>query len=259
MDIVLVGAGNLATNLGYALKSAGHHILQVYSRTEESASTLAGLLQCGYTTVPEAVVPEADMYIFSVKDSVLKSLADKLREGRDEALFVHTAGSMDMDVLNGRRRGVLYPMQTFSKSRLVDFRHIPCFVEAAEAADLAILKDLAGSVSDSVHELSSEDRKYLHLAAVFCCNFANHCCAIGAEILERHGIPFEVMRLLIKETADKLGSLSPREAQTGPAVRYDVNVISRQRELLADIPEFQKVYDMMSEGIHKMSEERNTK
>ncbi|MCM1313575.1 MAG: F420-dependent NADP oxidoreductase [Bacteroides sp.] len=251
MDIVLVGAGNLATNLGRALRDAGHTIKQVYSRTEESAAVLAGLLRCGYTTVADDVGQEADVYIFSVKDSVLKELADKLRPGREEALFVHTAGSMDMGVLGGCRRGVLYPMQTFSKQKPVDFRHIPCFVEASDETDSTTLKALAESVSERVYELSGEDRKYLHLAAVFCCNFANHCYAIGADILKRHGIPFDVMLPLIQETADKLRSLSPREAQTGPAVRYDTNVMDRQKALLADLPDFRDVYDLMSEGIHK--------
>lgn len=118
MDIVLVGAGNLATHLGCALKNAGHDILQVYSRTEESASTLAGLLQCRYTISTEEIESAADVYLLSVKDSVLKMLADKLIKGREGALFVHTAGSMDMNVFSCSRRGVIYPMQTFSKSSL---------------------------------------------------------------------------------------------------------------------------------------------
>lgn len=253
MRIVFIGAGNLATNLGTALKDAGHEILQVYSRTEKSASALSGHLQCGYTADIDKVVYDADIYIFSVKDSVLGQLAAALEKGREKALFVHTAGSMDMDVLGDRRRGVLYPMQTFSKLRPVSFKTIPCFVEASEKTDSDLLKSMAGDISDSVYELGGEDRKYLHLAAVFCCNFTNHCYAIGSDILERHGIPFRVMLPLIEETAAKLRSLSPREAQTGPAVRYDRNVIDKQMGLLSAYPHFQDVYDIMSRGIHEMS------
>ena len=240
MRVVLIGAGNLATNLGKALFRAGHEIVQVYSRTEESARALAEVLRCAHTTDLKKVVSSADVFFISVKDSALSSVATSLQEGREGQLFVHTAGSIPMDVLPFERHGVFYPMQTFSKSKEVDFSVIPCFVEAKDENDLLFLK-----------ELDSENRKYLHLAAVFCCNFANHCFSLGAELLKQHGdIPFSVMLPLIDETAAKLYSMSPREAQTGPAVRWDENVIAKQMQLLANTPDMQKIYELMSKSIH---------
>lgn len=250
MRIVLVGAGNLATHLGKALKRAGHDILQVYSRTEASATVLATMLRCPSTTSLDGIADGADLYLVSVKDSALQQVADALVRGHEERWLVHTAGSMPMEVLPSVRRGVLYPMQTFSKQRDVSFRDISCFVEASDAERRQLL-DLAASVSDHVYELGSDDRKYLHLAAVFCCNFANHCCSLGARLLKEHGdIPFSVMLPLIDETARKLHSLTPHEAQTGPAVRWDTNVIEKQLHLLAGQPEVQQIYERLSKSIH---------
>ena len=251
MKVVLIGAGNLATNLGKALFRAGHEIVQVYSRTEESARTLADELKCVYTTDIKAVVRSADVFIIAVKDSVLPSVASSLQTGREGQLFVHTAGSMSMEILPFERCGVLYPMQTFSKNKEVDFSVIPCFIEAKEKGDLQLLKTLALTISDTVYELDSENRKYLHLAAVFCCNFANHCFGLGARLLQEHGnIPFSVMLPLIDETAAKLYLMSPHEAQTGPAVRLDTNVMDKHLQLLAETPDLQKIYQQFSKSIH---------
>ena len=252
MKIALIGAGNLATQLGKALRQAGHTVVQVYSRTEASASTLAAVLQCPYTNRLDEVVRSADVFIISVKDAVLQSVAEGLAVGREGQLFVHTAGSIPLDVLPFERRGVFYPMQTFSKAKDVDFSVIPCFVEARQRQDVERLKQLAQTLSDTVYELDSDNRKYLHLAAVFCCNFANHCFQLGAQLLQQHGgIPFSVMLPLIDETAAKLYSMTPLEAQTGPAVRWDTNVLNRQRQLLADTPDLQRIYDLLSQSIHQ--------
>lgn len=252
MRIVLIGAGNLATNLGKALFRAGHEIVQVYSRTEVSAKTLATVLKCSYTDTLSEVVDNADIYIVALKDSVLSSVADLLYERLADKFFVHTAGSLPMDVLPFIRRGVFYPMQTFSKNKEVDFSVIPCFVEAATEVDTQVLKKLALTISDTVYELDSENRKYLHLAAVFCCNFANHCFSLGANLLKQHGnLPFSVMLPLIDETAAKLYSMSPQEAQTGPAVRWDENVMEKQMQLLAGTPDLQKLYELLSKSIHE--------
>ncbi len=251
MKVVFIGAGNLATNLGKALFRAGHEIVQVYSRTEESARALADVLKCVYTTDLLEVVRSADIFIISVKDSALPAVASSLQTGREGQFFVHTAGSMPMDTLPFERCGVFYPMQTFSKNKEVDFSVIPCFVEAKDDNDLQLLKTLALTISDTVYELDSENRKYLHLAAVFCCNFANHCFGLGARLLQEHdNVPFSVMLPLIDETAAKLYSMSPREAQTGPAVRWDTNVMDKQLQLLADAPDMQKIYELFSKSIH---------
>ena len=256
MKIVLIGAGNLATHLGKALHAAGHDMVQVFSRTMQSAETLASFLDAEPLTDMAQVRDDADVYIFSVKDSALEQLISQLC-GDDEKVFLHTAGSMPMSVFRGKalHYGVLYPMQTFSKQREVDFSIIPCFIEANEEFALKQIEGLAGQISRRVFQLSSEDRKYLHLSAVFACNFANHCYAASQELLQQHGIPFDVMLPLIDETAAKVHGMTPKEAQTGPAVRYDENVIGKQIQLLENQPYFQKIYDCMSKSIHELESE----
>ena len=277
MKIVLIGAGNLATHLGKALRAAGHDMLQVFSRTMQSAETLASLLDAEPLTDIAQVRDDADVYIFSVKDSALVQLVAQLcrheadglgedgavnalrkaKKGEHERVFLHTAGSMPMSVFKGMAQhyGVLYPMQTFSKQREVDFCIIPCFVEANDEFAQKQIEGLAREISGRVYQLSSEDRKYLHLSAVFACNFANHCYAISQELLEEHGIPFDVMLPLINETAAKVHEMKPKDAQTGPAVRYDENVIGKQSKLLENHPHFKKVYDSMSKSIHGLNAE----
>lgn len=253
MKVVLVGAGNVATHLGSALKHAGYEILQVYSRTEESASVLAGKLSVGYTVAIEKIRCDADLYVVALKDSVLQSLLPLLVKGKQHALFVHTAGSMPMDIWKGYalRYGVFYPMQTFSKQRAVDFSTVPFFVEAADVTDLEILKEAAERLNAKVYEATSEQRKYLHVAAVFACNFVNHMYALSGFILKQHGIPFEVMLPLIDETARKVHELRPVEAQTGPAIRYDENVIDKHLDLLDNNPSIRELYEKISKSIYK--------
>ena len=256
MKIVLIGAGNLATHLGKALHAAGHDMIQVFSRTMQSAEALASLLDAEPLTDMAQVRDDADVYIFSVKDSALEQLISQLCGG-EKKVFLHTAGSMPMSVFRGKalHYGVLYPMQTFSKQREVDFSIIPCFIEANDEFALKQIEGLAGQISHRVYQLSSEDRKYLHLSAVFACNFANHCYAASQELLQQHGIPFDVMLPLIDETAAKVHGMTPKEAQTGPAVRYDENVIGKQIQLLENQPYFQKIYDCMSKSIHELESE----
>lgn len=251
MKIALIGAGNLATNLGKAVKKAGHEVLEVFSRTEESASTLASTLGCPFTTDLQMLTSDADIYIISVKDSVLEPVAMDAVKGREGKLFVHTAGSMPLTSIPNERRGVFYPMQTFSKQKEVDFSIIPCFVEAAMEEDRDLLVQLGKSISNTVCELSTDDRKYLHLSAVFCCNFVNHCYALSEKILKEHGgVPFDVMLPLVEETFNKVKTHSPRTVQTGPAVRWDENVIRKQEALLAKDETMQAIYKLLSKSIH---------
>jgi len=255
MDIVFVGAGRLATNLASALKQKGHRIVAVWSRTIGSAQTLATMVEAEATNELECLPRQADAFVVAIKDAALAEVIPQLCKGREDQVFLHTAGSMPLSLFAGQTRhgGVLYPMQTFSKERLVDFSCVPFFIEGADEKALSVARQLAESVSSEVRELSSADRKHLHLAAVFACNFANHCYALSAKVLERHGIPFEVMLPLIDETARKVHTMHPLEAQTGPAIRYDQNVIEAQKALLSDDASAQEIYDMMSKSIHRLA------
>lgn len=255
MKVVLIGAGNLATSLGHALGKAGHTVAQVWSRTMESASVLAEALQAEPLTDVADIACDADVYVFALKDSALETVIRQVCPSRPEGVFLHTAGSMSMEVFEGcaSHYGVCYPMQTFSKSRVLDFSEIPIFMEASDEVTRTLLSELAESISSNTRWLSSADRRFLHLAAVFACNFPNHCYALAEALLAEHGIPFSVMLPLIDETARKVHQLSPRAAQTGPAVRYDENVISRQAQLLENHPEWKEIYEMMSKNIHKLN------
>lgn len=254
-SIVFIGAGNLATNLAKTLYYKGFRIAQVYSRTEEAARTLAQAVEAAYTTDLSSVVADEQLYIVSLKDAALIELLPEIVAGKEEALWVHTAGSISMDIWKGRvnRYGVFYPMQTFSKQRTVDFSRIPVFVESNSAEDTRFLKDIASVLSERVYEATSEQRKSLHLAAVFTCNFTNHMYALAAGLLNKYQLPFEVMLPLIDETAHKVHELEPRLAQTGPAVRYDRNVIDSHLQMLADEPQMQELYRLISESIHRNS------
>ena len=243
-SIVFIGAGNLATNLAKTLYYKGFRIVQIYSRTEESARTLAQVVEAAYTTDLSSVATDAQLYIVSLKDAAFVQLLPEIVAGKEDALWVHTAGSIPMDVWAGKvnRYGVFYPMQTFSKQRTVDFRQIPVFVESNSATDTQTLKDIA-----------SVQRKSLHLAAVFTCNFTNHMYALAAELLKKYQLPFEVMLPLIDETARKVHELEPRLAQTGPAIRYDENVINNHLQMLSDEPGMQELYRLISESIHQQN------
>lgn len=251
MRIVIIGSGNLATQLSLALKDAGKEIVQIYSRTEAHVRELADKLNCDYTTNPDEIDKNADAYILSVKDDALGSLTASLCGERSNGLFLHTAGSVPMNVFKGhaRRYGVLYPMQTFSKNRHVDFREIPCFIEASSDEALATVRKLAESISDHVVDCNSEKRKKLHLAAVLACNLTNHCYRLAERVLEAEQIDFRLFLPLIDETARKVSEMSPREAQTGPMVRYDVEVMNRQMAMLPD-ERTREIYRLMAESIH---------
>lgn len=252
MKIVIIGSGNLATNLSLALEDAGQDIVQIFSRTEVHAKELADKVGCSYTSSPDAVLSDADVYILSVKDDALLRLIPAICSSRQKGLFLHTAGSVPMSLFEGSasQYGVLYPMQTFSKNRRVDFREIPCFIEASSPQTLSNVRSLAKCISDHVVVCDSEKRKKLHLAAVLACNLTNHCYRLAERVLEAEQIDFSLFLPLIEETARKVKTLSPKEAQTGPMVRYDQGVMRMQMEMLPD-DRTREIYRLMAESIHE--------
>lgn len=257
--ICFLGAGNLATHLSKALKSLGHTILQVYSRTEMAANELAFALQAEPITDVSRLSPEADVYICSLKDAALvDQLARVPHFGK--ALWLHTSGSLPMSVFEPytQRCGVFYPLQTFSKQRPVDFAHIPFCLEAKQDADLCLMRELALQLSDDVREMSSEQRQNLHVAAVFACNFTNSLYAAAQEILTYDNIDFSILRPLIMETAAKVLDNDPAAVQTGPAVRMDRNVTDKHMAWLEARGEKEKaaLYETMSQMIYERSKKQ---
>ncbi len=259
-QIVLLGAGNLATHVGLALYKAGVEVKQVFSRDLSNATLLASQIAASATNDLSLLQTDADIYLFALKDSALSEVVNKVASlpfgkgtlGQSTALFLHTAGSVPLALFEGKalHGGVFYPMQTFSKARTVDFRMIPIFIEATAPQDTEIIEALASRLSTQVTRLSSEQRKYLHLGAVLSCNFVNHLFTLCSEVLAKQGIPFETMWPLIQETVLKVHQLSPQEAQTGPAVRYDRSIIDSQLALLEGDQRLQEIYRLLSESIY---------
>ena len=253
MRIALVGAGNVATCIGPRLKEAGHEIVAVYSRTEQSAKILSGSLEVTYTT-SFRTIPEADVFLVMIRDDALLERAEEIVSYAGKAIILHTAGSVSMDIwrkVGASRYGVLYPMQTFSRSSVVDWSKVPLFIEGSSDDVTDIVRKLAFSISPDVTGLSSEGRLKLHVAAVFACNFSNHMYAIAEKLLADEGVPFRVMLPLVRETARKVETISPRDAQTGPAVRGDRGVLREHLSQLNDRPELADLYRMISIDINK--------
>jgi len=256
--IVLIGSGNLATQLALALTEKGIRVDQIYSRNIESASELAGKVNAGFTNDLSQLFPEADLYIIAVKDSAIQEVLENLKLDENR-LIVHTAGSIPMSILEGftTKYGVFYPLQTFSKSRKVDFADIPICIEANHPANIITLEKLGNMLSSSVNQINSGERKTLHLAAVFANNFVNHFYSIGAEILHEKKLDFDLLKPLIRETAEKIQSLQLADAQTGPAKRNDRLIINAQLKMLQDKPELQKIYSFVTESIFQLQQKHD--
>lgn len=248
----LVGAGNVANHFALALTRNGYCIEGIYSRTAAHAQALAA--QCGAKAVPSlAALPHSDIVLLCTRDDSIPAIASELAAAGCRSLVAHTAGSVPLSALSNRlpSAGVIYPLQTFSKERALDFRRVPLFVEGSSEQAAATLRTLAHSLAERVETLDSDRRRQLHLAAVFACNFANRCFDIGAQLLEASGIAPELLQPLIRETVEKLNDLTPREAQTGPAVRYDRSVLDAQLALLSGDETTQRVYRALTESIHQ--------
>ena len=252
MRIALIGAGNLATQLGIVLVEKGHQVIQVYSRTEKSAKDLGVKLNCPYTSDLADIVSNADLFIIAVTDDAIESILANVNFG--DNLAVHTAGGVSMDIFNPycRNFGVLYPLQTFSKEKRADFNEIPVCIEANSQGNLEVLKMLAGSISEKVQAMNSENRLQIHLAAVFASNFVNHFYVISEILLNEKHLDFDLLKPLIKEVASKVALHSPETVQTGPAIRNDKSVMNKHLEMLSSHPEWERLYQLISENIYNI-------
>ena len=249
--VVLVGAGNMATALAVALVKAGNVPLAVWSRTAESAQMLADRVGTEWCCDIDAL-PQADVVIISIVDSALRKIAAKVAAKYPDAIILHTAGSIPMNTLHecgAKRYGVLYPMQTVSKNNVVPLDDVTTFVEGCDEVVAQHIEQLARTISNKVVYATSEQRSYLHVAAVFACNFSNAVYNMAAELLEKHGLPFEAMLPLIDEAARKVHRMSPADAQTGPARRGDENVMNAHKAMLDD--ELSAIYSLFSDYIKR--------
>lgn len=251
MKIVLIGAGGVATNLGKALVKANHNIVCVYSRTLESAKILADKLNCSYTNNLISGLPQdADLYIISIVDDYVTEVINRIKIPYN-AILIHTAGSLPINILEGKtsRYGVMYPLQTFSKDKDVDIEKVSVFIEGNSEQTVCDIERLASTLTRKIYKLSSNQRKFLHLAAIFACNFCNHCYTISEKILDNVGVPFDVMLPLINETIVKVQEIGPKASQTGPAVRGDKKVVNEHLEMLGKDRNLAEIYRLMSKSI----------
>jgi len=247
MDITIIGSGNVATQLAVALKSEGFHLLEIASANFEHARELAERVKVEAVAHPSMVNPMVDLIIIAVTDSAIPEVVKQLPA--TQAVIVHTAGSVDMSVLDRFvNRGVLYPFQTITKTKEVDFSHLPILIEAANTLVCDVLNHVALQLSNKVTYATSAQRKQLHLAAVFANNFVNHMYAIAYDLMQQSDLPFEILQPLIDETAAKIKSIPPRQAQTGPAQRGDVPIMEMQLNALPT-PELKEIYKLLSSSI----------
>lgn len=237
MKIVIIGKGNVATNLDYAFRKKGVACEMVSSR--EGLEDL----------------PQANVYIYAVKDEALSTVVEQVK-GKERAMHLHTSGSMPISIFGKDKphAGIFYPFQTFSKERLIeDFSTVPVFFEARGIDDISAVYSLALSITSHVYETTQHDRERLHVAGVYACNFTNLMYTIAAELLRSTHIPFSALLPLIDETASKIHTLSPHEAQTGPARRGDANVMNHHLSLLTTEKQ-RELYTLLSNEIRRISE-----
>lgn len=254
MRITLIGSGNVATHLGAAFKNAGHSIVQVYSRDLQNASLLAYHIKAEAIDELSCINPQTDLFIISVKDDAIEYITDSLAPYNK--LIAHTSGATGLGVLlkYTPHAGVFYPLQTFSKNKEIDFWQVPVCIEGAHDLISSRLRELAQTVSNNVHLINSEQRRQLHLAAVFACNFPNYLYYAAQQLLQQHDLSFDMLRPLILETAVKVQEHLPGDVQTGPAIRNDEKTMAAHLQLLQQKPEQQELYKLLSQEIIKMGD-----
>jgi predicted short-subunit dehydrogenase-like oxidoreductase (DUF2520 family) len=245
IKITIIGSGNVAQHLIDAFaKSNAIEIIQVFSRSLKEVSPL---LDSSKITNEWNALTEADLYIIAVSDDAIASVSSQLPF--ENRLVVHTSGSAPLTSLDDKnRKGVFYPLQTFTKGKAIDFKTIPFCLETQLESDFEILEKVAESISDSVYKIDSHQRKALHVAAVFVNNFTNYLYQLGNDICQENHVPFEILKPLILETAEKLLTLSPKEAQTGPAKRNDISTIEAHESFLSNENQF-TIYKILTQSI----------
>ncbi|WP_111707852.1 Rossmann-like and DUF2520 domain-containing protein [Lutibacter citreus] len=246
IKVVILGAGNLAFHLTEKLLNNNSvDLVQVYNR---SISKIHYLEHKTLITNNLNELKEADIYIISVSDNAISELSSKLN--LNDKLIVHTSGAAHINELKSNsKKGVFYPLQSFSKDKEIEFSNIPICIEATTKSDLLLLGKLASSISTKCYKINSEQRKTLHVAAVFVNNFVNHMYFIGNEICDTNNIPFEILHPLIEETANKIKNLSAFDAQTGPAIRNDSKTIKKHIASLNE--DQQNIYSTLTKSILK--------
>lgn len=251
IKISIIGSGNVAHHLIQAFEQSGEvELVQVFARNRQS---VAGMVADTKIISEYQLLEQADLYLISVSDDAIAEVSEQLPfSGR---FVAHTSGTKPLNILSDKnRKAVFYPLQTFSKSKQVDFSQIPICLESQNPQDLEVLNEVAGKISRNVYEIDSEKRKSLHVSAVFVSNFVNHLYRMGEEICQKNDISFDILKPLIIEVADKINYLSPKDAQTGPAKRGDQKTIQSHLDYLQDDPEKYEIYKLLTQAIRSKNE-----
>ena len=250
--ITVIGSGNVAEALALNIAGAwGVELVEVVARNAERGEAIAMAAGCDFVEMGDEVA-QADLYIIAVSDRAVAEVAEAM-ELSEEAIVVHTAGSVELSALGKGRRGVFYPFQTFTAGRAIDLSDVPIFIEGSDETTTAALEAFAEQLSSKVYRADSHRRREIHLSGVWACNFVNALYGVAADVLhEREGLSFEVLQPLILETAHKAAeAVHPAAVQTGPARRGDSEVMARHEAMLTDKPELQEIYRLISEEIYK--------
>ncbi|MBR9854260.1 MAG: DUF2520 domain-containing protein [Algicola sp.] len=250
LKVVILGTGNLSKHLHDAFtKAKSVDVVQVVGRNQDALQQFS---EESAVTDNFNDIAEADVYIIAVKDDVIGEVSRFVASKK--GVVAHTSGAMAMNHVQSNRKAVFYPLQTFTKGKTVDFTSIPICIEATDAESFKTLEKLAKSISGNVHHIDSEQRKKLHLAAVFVNNFTNYLYGVGEEICSTEGLSFDLLKPLIKETAEKIMAIPPKKAQTGPARRNDRQTMQSHLELLNN-EEHITLYKILSRAIKQAHEE----
>lgn len=252
LQIAIIGTGNVAWHLSAALENAGHVITEVYGRDSRKAEKITSQL---YGTEVQDHLDftqsHAQLFILAVSDEAIEELADAILLPENSTL-VHTSGSMSLDILgysSADNIGIFYPLQGFTKQKNISFEGVPVLLESDDNRTLTLLKKLVKSLKSQVFEVSSKDRKAIHVAAVFASNFTNHMIGIAQEIMLRQGLDFDMLKPLIVEQINKTLEIGAKKAQTGPAIREDLEILENHYQFLAYNDQLAEIYRLISQDI----------
>ncbi|MBX2961003.1 MAG: DUF2520 domain-containing protein [Cyclobacteriaceae bacterium] len=252
VSVSFAGAGNLAWHLAPALDNAGYPVREVYSRNPAPAAALVErLYEAEVKASLDFSTSTSTIFIIAVADDAIEDIAREIILP-DAAILVHTSGSQPLSRLGYAATpdtGVFYPLQTFSKSRKVDFREIPVFIESELKMVENMLYKMGKAISKHVHTIDSSSRRALHVAAVFASNFTNHMLRLSTDIAGQHDLDFVWLKPLIAETINKSLTIGPALAQTGPARRGDFETLDNHMQFLEDDPKLAELYRMISQHI----------
>ena len=250
-DIAIIGSGNLAWHLAPELENVGHRVVELFTRQSKNAKALQKRLYNAEINLSlDFSNSEAEIFIVCISDDAIEEVAQEIALP-ENAIIVHTSGSQSISKLGfvaSEHIGAFYPLQTFTKIKRISFDDIPILIEAENSHTTNTLQKLAKSISKKVIAVSSEDRMAVHVSAVFACNFTNHLFEVSDQILNTHGFEFDLLRPLIAETINKSLEIGPRKAQTGPAVRGDMETLDNHMEFLKG-NDYRKVYKMITDLI----------